>query len=122
MRTWFCTCARPEMIRPVCPPEMPKTYSIPASASTRATRTRDGVSSFSIRSTGMAILPDDCGELATAGEGRQRELDRFCASFEASLREAPQDEGRILMPRTNRPHPEVRPKGASKDAIPVMQH
>src|SRR5262249_33280256 len=54
MRTWFCTWARPEMMRPVWPPEMPKTYSIPASASTRATSTRDGVSSFSIRSTGIA--------------------------------------------------------------------
>ena len=55
MRTWFCTCARPEMIRPVWPPEMPKTYSMPASARTRATSTRAGNSSVSIRSMAMAM-------------------------------------------------------------------
>src|SRR5437868_2382312 len=54
MRTWFCTWERPEMMRPVWPPEMPKTYSIPASARTRATNTRAGISSVSMRSIAIA--------------------------------------------------------------------
>src|SRR5438270_7425933 len=54
MRTWFCTWERPEMMRPVWPPEMPKTYSIPASAKTRATKTRAGISSVSMRSIAIA--------------------------------------------------------------------
>src|SRR5436305_10498300 len=54
MRTWFCTWERPEMMRPVWPPEMPKTYSMPASARTRATNTRAGISSVSMRSIAIA--------------------------------------------------------------------
>jgi hypothetical protein len=54
MRTWFCTWLSPETIRPVWPPEMPNTYSMPASASTRATSTRAGISSVSMRSIAIA--------------------------------------------------------------------
>src|SRR5215472_9202191 len=41
-------------MRPVCPPEMPKTISIPASSRTRATSALAGISSVSICS--MAIV------------------------------------------------------------------
>ncbi len=42
-------------MRPVWPPEMPKTISIPASSSTRATSALAGISSVSIGSIGMAL-------------------------------------------------------------------
>src|ERR1700733_11636667 len=44
-------------MRPVWPPEMPKTYSIPASWSTRPTSSPAGSSSVSMRSTVIAFLP-----------------------------------------------------------------
>src|SRR5207253_3039320 len=72
MRTWFCTWERPEMMRPVWPPEMPKTYSIPASAKTRATNTRAGISSVSMRSIAIASSsrqPDVSGQFGEACPG-----------------------------------------------------
>ena len=55
-------------MRPVWPPEMPNTISIPASSSTRATSALAGVSSVSIGSIGMAFssLGLQCGKLASA--------------------------------------------------------
>src|ERR1700722_14901906 len=48
-------------MRPVWPPEMPKTYSIPASWSTRPTSSPAGSSSVSMRSTVIAFLPRIAG-------------------------------------------------------------
>src|SRR5271166_6076752 len=42
-------------MRPVWPPEMPNTYSMPASCSTRPTRSAAGSSSVSMRSTVIAV-------------------------------------------------------------------
>src|SRR5580704_8793571 len=61
MRIWFWYWLSPAMMRPVWPPEMPKTYSMPASANTRATRARDGVSSVTIRSTAIALSSGNGG-------------------------------------------------------------
>ena len=55
VRTEFWYLLRPETMRPVWPPEMPNTISIPASSSTRATSALAGVSSVSIGSIGMAL-------------------------------------------------------------------
>ncbi len=55
VRIEFWYLLRPETMRPVWPPEMPKTISIPASSSTRATSALAGVSSVSIGSIGMAF-------------------------------------------------------------------
>src|SRR3984893_17429268 len=64
----------PEPIRPVAPPEIPKTISIPASSRTRATSALAGISSVSICS--MAIATSSLGgwraELASSGGLRQR--------------------------------------------------
>src|SRR5579863_2894762 len=57
MRIRFWYCASPATMRPVCPPEMPNTYSMPASSSTRPTSALAGVSSVSIRSIAIAALP-----------------------------------------------------------------
>jgi hypothetical protein len=43
------------------------------------------------------------------------------ASFEASLRKAPQDEDGSSYAVKKSPHPEVRPEGASKDAMTGLQ-
>src|SRR5271169_3494301 len=57
VRIEFWYLLSPETIRPVWPPEMPKTISIPASSRTRATSTFAGVSSVSIGSIVIAFLP-----------------------------------------------------------------
>src|ERR1700746_2930206 len=57
VRTEFWYWLSPDTIRPVCPPEMPNTISIPASWSTRATSAFAGVSSVSIGSIVIAFLP-----------------------------------------------------------------
>src|SRR5215467_12010126 len=54
VRIEFWYWLSPETMRPVCPPEIPKTISIPASSRTRATSALAGISSVSICS--MAIL------------------------------------------------------------------
>src|SRR5579872_1579419 len=118
MRTWFWTCARPEMMRPVWPPEMPKTYSMPASAKTRATSTRDGVSSFSIRSMAIALLPSSPigfgGKLATAEPRRHVRICRLTDSTKIAVR--------LFLERTNTElkHARQSPQGParSRTAIP----
>src|ERR1700730_6608004 len=74
VRIEFWYLLSPETIRPVWPPEMPKTISIPASSRTRATSALAGISSVSICS--MAIATSSLGgwraELASSGGLRQR--------------------------------------------------
>src|SRR6516165_4317557 len=55
VRIEFWYLLRPDTMRPVWPPEMPKTISIPASSSTRATSALAGISSVSIGAIGMAL-------------------------------------------------------------------
>src|SRR5277367_2036614 len=71
MRTEFWTLARPATMRPVWPPDMPNTNSMPASWRTRPTSSAAGVSSRSRRSTAIGSdavvrvvieLADDAGD------------------------------------------------------------
>src|SRR5271167_1444418 len=58
VRIEFWYLLSPETIRPVWPPEMPKTISIPASSRTRATSALAGISSVSICSMAIeSVLP-----------------------------------------------------------------
>ena len=77
VRTVFWYWLSPETIRPVWPPEMPKTISIPASWSTRATSAFAGISSVSIGSIVIAFSSlGACGltrgQLAFSTSGTQR--------------------------------------------------
>ena len=65
-------------MRPVWPPDMPKTYSMPASASTRPTSTRDGSSSVSIRSIAISDPPLEPRKLAARSTGTQRSSAPSC--------------------------------------------
>src|ERR1700738_3364928 len=74
VRIEFWYLLSPETIRPVWPPEMPKTISIPASSRTRATSALAGISSVSICSMAIATssLGDWRAELALSKDVRQR--------------------------------------------------
>src|SRR4029453_16132656 len=57
VRTAFCCFSRPAKMRPVCPPEMPNTMSMPASARTRATTSPAVASWLTSRCTVMEPSP-----------------------------------------------------------------
>src|ERR1700722_14665504 len=75
MRTEFWYFGRPDMIRPVWPPEIPKTYSMPASCSTRPISSPTGSASVSIRSIAMTLSSVCFGHSLESAYGMRQAAD-----------------------------------------------